>query len=137
MKWIECQNKSPKSKYFQGKVCYEEVYVDDHAASALCWKCVAHMLPADERKQNNKGYPRGWALMKEFVDADGNVFHKGVEQPKLKGKKKPTVIKKTTKKVTKKATKKSLDDKVMEEYTNRLKKKKRAVKKTTKRKSKK
>ena len=29
----------------------------------------------------------------EFVDKDGNVFHKGVEQPKLKGTLKPTKVK--------------------------------------------
>ena len=31
--------------------------------------------------------------MKEFVDKDGNVFHRGKEQPKLKGTLKPTVVK--------------------------------------------
>ena len=31
--------------------------------------------------------------MNEFVDKDGNVFHKGVEQPKLKGTLKPTKVK--------------------------------------------
>jgi hypothetical protein len=31
--------------------------------------------------------------MNEFVDVDGNVFHKGKEQPKLKGTLKPTVVK--------------------------------------------
>jgi hypothetical protein len=28
--------------------------------------------------------------MKEWVDPDGTVWHKGVEQPKLKGKREPT-----------------------------------------------
>jgi flagellar biosynthesis GTPase FlhF len=40
------------------------------------------------KKQEKK--PRGWHLMAEYVDSDGNVFHKGKEQPKLKGTKKPT-----------------------------------------------
>jgi len=31
--------------------------------------------------------------MTEFVDKDGNVFHKGKKQPKLKGTLKPTVMK--------------------------------------------
>jgi len=35
--------------------------------------------------------------MAEFVDKDGNVFFKGKEQPKLKGKRKPTVIEKKEK----------------------------------------
>ena len=33
-----------------------------------------------------------WHFMNEFVDKDGNVFHKGVEQPKLKGTLKPTKV---------------------------------------------
>lgn len=135
MKWIDCQNRSPKSKYFQGQICYEEVYVDDNAKSAVCWRCVTRMLPEDERKQKNKGYPRGWALMKEFVDPEGNVFHKGVEQPDLKGTKKPTVVKPKKKQAKKTKKKETLDDKVMEEYTKRLKRKS-SVKKTTRRKSK-
>ena len=42
--------------------------------------------------RRNKGRPRGWQFMKQFVDKDGNVFHKGKEQPKLKGTIKPTKI---------------------------------------------
>ena len=29
--------------------------------------------------------PRGWRWMNEFVDSEGNVYHKGVEMPDLKG----------------------------------------------------
>ena len=36
--------------------------------------------------------------MAEFVDKDGNVFHKGKEQPKLKGTLKPTKVKPKKKK---------------------------------------
>ena len=39
------------------------------------------------------GRPAGWHFMNEFVDKDGTVFHKGVEQPDLKGTLKPTKIK--------------------------------------------
>ena len=39
------------------------------------------------------GFPRGWKLYKEYVTQDGVVYHKGVENPKLKGTLKPTVIK--------------------------------------------
>jgi hypothetical protein len=42
--------------------------------------------------------------MKEFVDKDGNVFHRGKEQPKLKGTLKPTKVK-LPKKRTKRRTK--------------------------------
>ena len=38
------------------------------------------------------GRPAGWHFMNEFVDKDGNVFHKGKEQPKLKGTLPPTKV---------------------------------------------
>ena len=49
------------------------------------------------------GRPSGWHFMNEFVDKDGNVFHKGKEQPKLKGTLPPTKVepKKKTKRRTK------------------------------------
>jgi hypothetical protein len=51
----------------------------------------------------SKGRPRGWQFMVEFVDGDGNVFHKGIEQPKLKGTRAITKIEPTEgkKKLTK------------------------------------
>jgi hypothetical protein len=36
--------------------------------------------------------PRGWKWMKEFVDSKGNVWHKGEEQPELKGKRPVTDV---------------------------------------------
>ena len=44
------------------------------------------------------GRPSGWQWMKEFVDKDGNVFHKGKEQPNLKGTLPPTKVKPRKKK---------------------------------------
>ena len=52
------------------------------------------------------GRPAGWHFMNEFVDADGNVFHKGKEQPKLKGTLPPTKV--TPKKKTKRRTKEQI-----------------------------
>ena len=45
------------------------------------------MIPieADKPKRVSSGRPSGWHFMNEFVDKDGKVFHKGVEQPKLFG----------------------------------------------------
>jgi len=57
----------------------------------------------EKRQRKSTGRPAGWHFMNEFVDKDGNVFHKGVEQPKLKGTLKPTKIK--PKKKTKRRTK--------------------------------
>ena len=62
------------------------------------------MFPETEKPTYKPtGRPAGWHFMNEFVDKDGNVFHKGVEQPKLKGTLKPTkvVAKKKAKRRTK------------------------------------
>ena len=53
------------------------------------------------------GRPAGWHFMKEFVDKDGNVFHLGKEQPKLKGTLPPTKVK-PKKKATKRRTKEQI-----------------------------
>ena len=69
------------------------------------------------------GRPAGWHFMNEFVDADGNVFHKGKEQPKLKGTLPPTKIE--HKKKTKRRTKEQI-------LIDRHNKKKQALRKAVK-----
>ena len=69
------------------------------------------------------GRPAGWHFMKEFVDKDGNVFHLGKEQPKLKGTLPPTKVK--PKKKTKRRTKEEI-------LVARHNKKKAALKKAVK-----
>ena len=69
------------------------------------------------------GRPAGWHFMNEFVDADGNVFHKGKEQPKLKGTLPPTKIE--PKKKTKRRTKEQI-------LIDRHNKKKQALRKAVK-----
>ena len=59
------------------------------------------------------GRPAGWHFMSEFVDKDGNVFHKGVEQPELKGTLKPTKIQK---KKVKRKTKQEIQAKQIQKY---------------------
>ena len=49
-------------------------------------------------KKQPTGRPAGWHFMNEFVDKDGTVFHKGVEQPKLKGTR-PVTLSKAKKKI--------------------------------------
>jgi len=52
------------------------------------------MFPEKEKPQRVKtGRPAGWHWMAEFVDKDGTVYHKGKEQPKLKGTLSPTEVK--------------------------------------------
>ena len=63
-------------------------------------------IPKEKPKKVSTGRPAGWHFMNEFVDKDGNVFHKGVEQPKLKGTLKPTKI--VPKKKTKRRTKEEI-----------------------------
>ena len=47
----------------------------------------------DKPRRVKTGRPAGWHWMNEFVDKDGNVFHKGKEQPDLKGTLPPTKVK--------------------------------------------
>ena len=65
------------------------------AVKATCCYCVLSACGFPEEPKSAykpTGRPAGWHWMNEFVDKDGNVFHKGKEQPKLKGKLKPTKV---------------------------------------------
>ena len=65
------------------------------------------MFPEQSKPTRVKtGRPSGWHFMNEFVDKDGNVFHKGKEQPDLKGTLPPTKIK--PKKKAKRRTKEEI-----------------------------
>lgn len=82
MKTIECRD------------CGTSVRVDNKTEAVICWQCVAESLAAFDSPVKKKvvGYPKGWRFMKEFVHEDGTVYHKGVEQPSLKGTLPPTPI---------------------------------------------
>ena len=76
-----------------------EVSVDSDSEGAICWLCcqkmveIPHQLkPKEETEDTAPRKPRGWRFMKVYVDAELNVYHKGVEQPELKGTLPPTVI---------------------------------------------
>jgi len=65
------------------------------------------MFPEQSKPTRVKtGRPSGWHFMNEFVDKDGTVFHKGKEQPDLKGTLPPTKIK--PKKKAKRRTKEEI-----------------------------
>ena len=93
-------------KWLQCKFCYDYVKVDDPVGYITCSDCVIKIdmikypdtaiLKSHRRKLT--GRPAGWHWMNEFVDKDGNVFHKGKEQPDLKGTLPPTKVKKRKKK---------------------------------------
>ena len=68
--------------------------VGELTTKVTCSYCVLRAVgfPEEPKGYVPTGRPMGWHWMKEFVDKDGNVFHKGKEQPKLKGTLKPTKL---------------------------------------------
>ena len=109
------------------KVCQSEYCkVEKETAAITCSMCVQRKclttMPMDKFFKSVKpktGRPAGWHFMNEFVDKDGNVFHKGKEQPELKGTLKPTKVK-----PPKKRKKLTADDKLYRDI-NKWKKRKR------------
>ena len=76
-------------------------------SSALMGRMFKQFPDTTTPKRQPTGRPAGWHFMKEFVDKDGNVFHLGKEQPKLKGTLPPTKVK-PKKKPTKRRTKEQI-----------------------------
>ena len=69
---------------------------------------INQMFPEqDKPKRIKTGRPAGWHWMAEYVDKDGTVYHKGKEQPKLKGTLPPTKV------VPKKKTKRRTQDEIL------------------------
>tara|TARA_R110000824_G_scaffold227641_1_gene415482 strand:+ start:473 stop:994 length:522 start_codon:yes stop_codon:yes gene_type:complete len=86
------------------------------ATAVLCPSCVNKTVGPPEIKGGYKssGRLRGWQFMKEFVHKDGTVFHKGKEQPKLKGTLQPTEPKPEKKKLSK-SEKQELRTKILQQ----------------------
>ena len=90
-------------KWLQCKFCCEYQKVDNPVGYITCSECVVKIdmmqFPDTIKKQKvSSGRPPGWHFMNEYVDKDGNVFHKGKEKPELKGTLEPTVVKPRKKK---------------------------------------
>ena len=66
--------------------------VSDRALQSRMYKMFPEDFESKTKQYKPTGRPAGWHFMNEFVDKDGTVFHKGVEQPKLKGTLKPTKV---------------------------------------------
>ena len=69
--------------------------VDPSAHGVICpicvyKRCMSLWNPLDVPVRKASGKPPGWHWRKVFVAKDGTVYHKGKEQPKLKGTLKPT-----------------------------------------------
>ena len=119
-RWMIC--KSCQSEY---------VRVDENTSAITCSMCVQRKclaeMPMDKFFKSVKpktGRPAGWHFMNEFVDKDGNVFHKGKEQPDLKGTLPPTKVK-----PPKKRKKLTADEKLFkraERYKKKLKAKRKS-----------
>ena len=114
-RWMIC-------KHCQDNYCK----VDEDTIAITCSRCVTKrtlaLKPMDEffaKKHKPTGRPAGWHWMNEFVDKDGNVFHKGKEQPELKGTLKPTKVK-----PPKKRKKLTEDEKLQRDLKNWNKRKK-------------
>ena len=69
--------------------------IGEDTVKVTCAYCVLQAvgMPKEKPSYVPTGRPAGWHFMKEFVDVDGNVFHRGKEQPKLKGTLPPTKVK--------------------------------------------
>ena len=118
------------------KRCQSEyVTVSEDTVAVTCSMCVhklctsqmslEEMMPS-LRKKKSTGRPAGWHWMNEFVDKDGKVYHKGKEQPELKGTLPPTKVK-----PPKKRKKLTADEKLFKKaasYKKRQKAKRRAKK---------
>jgi len=116
-------------RYMQCSNCGSYVEnISEKLKSVLCYRCTLVKAlnlwnPFVKKSTNRK--PKGWHWMKEFVDKDGNVFHKGKEMPKLKGTLSPTKIKKAVQR--KKKKKESFEKKInmmAKEYKQKQKLKK-------------
>ena len=121
-------NRLPSYKAMECSKCGRLVEkVGYEAKSVVCSHCVLANVGFPEETTSvykPTGRPAGWHWMTEFVDKDGNVFHRGKEVPKLKGTLSPTKIKKPTKKTKRRSKNQILID--------RHKEKKIALKKAIK-----
>ena len=115
-------------RFMQCKVCQSEyVQTGEDTVAVTCSMCtqrlclshmsLEEMMPSLKKKTT--GRPPGWHFMNEFVDKKGNVFHKGKEQPELKG-----TLKSTKVKPKKKKKKLTADEKLKRDLKNWKKRKK-------------
>jgi LSD1 subclass zinc finger protein len=128
--------KTLTTKVIQCSSCERMVSVDEDITSVKCWYCSTIKCPGPIIKQrmdaapDEPKKPKGWHFMAVFVDSDGNVFHKGVEQPKLKGTLAGTVIKPKKTRAQKDADKAKKEEKKDAKLV-KMYKKKQELKKAT------
>ena len=122
-------------RYMQCKICRSEyVQTGEEAVAVTCSRCVTRITVSQmsledffpSMKIKKTGRPAGWHWMNEFVDKKGNVFHKGTEQPELKGTLSPSKVKPRKKK------KKLTADEKLQKELNKWKKRKKAKRRAKK-----
>ena len=102
--------------------------IGDNVVKVTCPLCVlmAVGLPEEKKSYTPTGRPPGWHFMSEFVDKDGNVFHKGKEIKKLKGTLSPT---KVVSKPKKKVKRRSQEQILLDRHNEKKQALKKAIKK--------
>jgi len=100
-------------RYMECSNCGQYVsHISNSTTTVLCSRClfIRHneMFPMEEQEKKEKK-PPGWHWMKEFVDKDGTVYHKGKEIPELKGTLPTTKVEKTKRKTKAKKKKVSYE----------------------------
>jgi hypothetical protein len=86
-RYMRCRNSIPGGEFWRNRFCNNFVAVGDDIVQVLCNSCVQKISfkPAEKAEYVKSDKPRGWKFWKEYVDSEGNVYHKGIEQPFLKG----------------------------------------------------
>ena len=116
------------TRYMSCQICGNYETVGEEAIAVKCSRCVNMLMmrdfPLEDKSYKSTGRPVGWHWMKEFVDKDGIVYHKGKEQPKLKGTLKPTIVK--ARKKTKRRTRQQI---LLDHHKEKKSKKKAELKK--------
>ena len=102
--------------------------IGDNVVKVTCPLCVlmAVGLPEEKKSYTPTGRPPGWHFMSQFVDKDGNVFHKGKEIKKLKGTLPPT---KVVSKPKKKVKRRSQEQILLDRHNEKKQALKKAIKK--------
>lgn len=95
-KWNE--RKGAMYRHMECRICGQMSKCGEDTTAVTCHDCVQEGLYAqfggpDVTLKKSSGRPRGWKWMAVFVDRDGTVFHRGIEQPELKGTLEPSKIK--------------------------------------------
>jgi uncharacterized membrane-anchored protein YjiN (DUF445 family) len=97
--------------------------VFEEVAAVVCHLCCVKKGPqmvkqVIHEKENRK--LKGWKFMKVYVDHEGNVYHKGEEQPKLKGTLPPTLEKPKKSRFKKEQEKTKKELKLAEKYHRKM-----------------